>query len=151
MTTSSSLTRWNPADLWSSRIHRIFDQAFNDFVSPLTSSEEVGERAWIPAVDVLESEGTLTVTAELPGMRKEDVDITLEDGVLKISGERRFEKDDERENYRRIERAYGRFSRAFTLPRHVDRSRVEARFDNGLLRIVLPKSEDARARKIDIA
>lgn len=151
MTTSSSLTRSNPADLWSSRIYRIFDQAFNDFVSPLTSSEEVGERAWIPAVDVLESEETLTVTAELPGMRKEDVDITLEDGVLKISGERHFEKDDERESYRRIERAYGRFSRAFTLPRNVDRSRVEAQFDNGLLRIVLPKSEDARARKIDIA
>lgn len=151
MTTSSSLTRWNPADLWSSRIHRIFDHAFNDFLSPLASSEEVGERAWIPAVDVLESEETLTVTAELPGMRKEDVDITLEDGVLKISGERRFEKDDKRENYRRIERAYGRFSRAFTLPRNVDRSRVEAQFDNGLLRIVLPKSEDARARKIDIA
>lgn len=151
MTPSSNLTRRTPNDLWGSRIHRIFDHAFNDFLSPLAASEQVAEHAWIPAVDVLESEGTLTVTAELPGLRKEDVDITLEDGVLRISGERRFEKDEQRENYHRIERAYGRFSRAFTLPRNVDRAGVEAHFDNGLLRIVLPKSEDARARKIDIA
>ncbi|MGH9381392.1 MAG: Hsp20/alpha crystallin family protein [Thermoanaerobaculia bacterium] len=149
--TTSSLTRWNPADLWSSRIHRLFDQAFNDFLSPLTASEEVSDRAWIPAVDVHEADDTLTVTAELPGLRKQDVDITLEDNVLKLSGERRFEKDEKRESYHRIERAYGRFSRSFTLPRNVDRSRVEAQFENGLLKIVLPKSEEARARKIDIA
>lgn len=146
----SSLTRWRPADLWSTRIQRLFDQAFNDFVSPLTPSEEVADRAWMPAVDINETDEALTLTAELPGMSKQDVDITLENNVLTFGGERRFEKDDKRDNYHRIERAYGRFSRSFSLPSNVDGSRIEAHFDNGLLRVVLPKSEAARARKIEI-
>ena len=106
--------------------------------------------SWRPAVDVQESDEALTLTAELPGLKKEDVNITLESRVLTLSGERRFENEDQRNNYHRIERAYGRFSRSFTLPSNVDGSGIKAQFDNGVLRITLPKAEEARPRKIDI-
>lgn len=145
------LTRWTPAsDLWSNRMRRVFDETFNDFLAPLARSEEVSERAWLPAVDVRENNEALELFAELPGLKREDVSITLENNVLSISGERKFEQEDKDGNYHRIERTYGRFNRSFTVPSNVEAEAVKADFDEGVLHVTLPKSEQARPRQIQI-
>ena len=98
-----------------------------------------------------ESAEAFVFTAELPGIDKDEVEITVEDGILTLSGERRFTEEGEEKNYRRIERAYGSFSRAFTLPSAVDAERIEASFKDGLLTVTVPKAEVAKARKITIS
>lgn len=108
------------------------------------------ERELTPAVDVFETDEELELRVELPGMKPGDVQIDIRDGVLTVSGERRLEHDEEREGYRRIERSYGRFSRSFTLPRHVDQEKVEAQMESGVLRLSLPKREEQRGRRIQI-
>lgn len=115
------------------------------------SSEEMSTRTWSPAVDIRETEENYLVHAELPGLSKEDIEITLEDNILKLTGERRFEKDVKEEEYHRIERSYGSFTRAFSLPSRVDSTKVEAAFDNGILTLTVPKVEEAKPRKISIS
>jgi len=105
---------------------------------------------WTPSVDVTESGGNLVVTAELPGLSRDDVDIDLSDGVLTIRGEKQEEKERDQQEMHVIERSFGTFSRSFTLPYDVDENKVNAEFKNGILRIVLPRSEKARGRKIEI-
>jgi len=133
-------------------------EAFNRAFAPLFGGDtqpeenEVVTRSWAPRVDVLETTDTYQVTAELPGIRKEDVEITLENNLLTLKGERKFEKDgSQQESYHRIERIYGPFSRSFTLPNKVAQDRVEAKFDSGLLTITIPKVAEARPKKIEIA
>ena len=109
-----------------------------------------GQAAWLPAMDIRESKDAYTVTAELPGLTKKDVEITVEDNVLTISGERQLEAEGENENYHRIERSYGSFKRSFTLPIQVIQDKVDARYQNGILTISLPKAEEAKQRKIEI-
>ena len=92
----------------------------------------------------------LTLSAELPGISREDVQISIENSVLTISGERKFEKDTKEENYHRIERSYGAFSRSFTLPSNVKTDQVAASFKDGVLTIALPKADEAKPRKIEI-
>ena len=104
----------------------------------------------IPAIDVRETEDCFEFTAELPGLTKDEVEITIEDKVLTLSGERKFEGDEERNGYHRIERAYGSFSRSFTLPNEVDQEKVKAVFENGLLAVSIPKAEQVKPRKIEI-
>ena len=147
---ATALTRWTPSDLWTKRMNRVFDDAFSSFLAPLVPSEQIAERAWMPAVDIRETDESLLMTAELPGMKKEDVNITFENNVLTISGERKFEKDEKRENYHRIERAYGEFSRSFSVPTNIDPKKVEAKFHDGVLEITLTKTPEARPRKIEI-
>jgi len=106
--------------------------------------------AWLPAVDIRETDDELRVLAELPGIEKKDVHVEVRDGVLTISGERRYEKDVKEENVHRSERAYGRFSRSFVLPAHVDADKVEARMRNGVLEVRLPKVESAKPKAITI-
>lgn len=105
---------------------------------------------WVPAVDVRETDDALLVQAELPGMEKKDITVEVKDGVLKISGERRYEKDVKEENTHRIERAYGSFSRSFYLPRNVDGNAVEATLKDGVLDVRLPKLESATTKAIEI-
>jgi HSP20 family protein len=107
--------------------------------------------SWVPQVDIFENDQDLVVQAELAGMDSEDVNLTVTDNVLTISGERRFEKDDQKESYHRVERLYGSFSRSFTLPRSIDESKIKADFKDGVLTVRLPKHEKARARQIEIA
>ena len=146
----TAITRWTPAnDVFRSPLDRFFNQAFNEFVSPL-EAEEVSSRRFLPAVDIRETGDLLTLAAELPGLNREDVHITLENNVLTISGERKFEKDAKKENYHRIERSYGTFSRSFTLPANVKTDKVEAIFKDGVLMISLPKVDEAKPRKIEI-
>ena len=115
------------------------------------NTQEVSNRTWSPAVDIRETDESYLVHAELPGLSKDDINITLEDTILKLSGERRFEKDVEEEQYHRIERTYGTFTRAFSLPSRVDAGHVQASFKDGVLTITVPKMEEAKPHKIDIS
>jgi len=114
--------------------------------------EEEGliSRAWAPAVDIYETDEKMVIKAELPGLRKEDVDIEVRDNTLTLRGERKFEKEIRRENYHRVERAYGSFQRSFTLPSTVKQEAIEAAFKDGILEISLPKAEEAKPKQIKI-
>lgn len=148
----TSMTRFTPNDLFRQRFDRLFDQAFGShFPTVAGNGEEVSNRAWAPAVDVRETDDALTLFVDLPGVTREDVDITVENRTLTLRGERKFEKDVERDNYQRIERAYGQFARTFTLPTNVRTDDVKATFADGVLTLVLPKAEEAKPRKIAIS
>ncbi|HEX5714600.1 MAG TPA: Hsp20/alpha crystallin family protein [Thermoanaerobaculia bacterium] len=144
----NNVTRWNPTTAYLTNrepFFRLFDSFFN--------SDAQGEetRAWVPPVDIQENGDAYLFHAELPGMSKEDIHITLENSVLRLSGERKFEKDAKKENYHRVERTYGTFTRTFTLPTQVDPEKVQAAFENGILTITVPKAEQAKPRRITIS
>lgn len=147
---TTGMIRWTPGDLLRGRFHRFFDEALSDFPGIANWSEEVSRRNWVPPVDIRETDDALVLTAELPGLTKEDIEITLENNVLTIRGERKFERDADKENFHRIERAYGAFSRTFSLPSNVRGDGVEASFRDGVLHIQVPKAEEAKPRKIAI-
>ena len=148
-----ALARWTPAgDLVRDRFGRIFEDAFNDMLRPFgPDAEAVSNRTWIPRVDIRESGDGLTLLMDLPGLGKDDVNITLENSVLTIAGERKFVADEkENESYHRLERQYGAFSRSFTLASTVRTDKVEATFENGVLTVRLPKQEESKPRRITI-
>lgn len=151
MTRTSLMRRRNrPTNDPFTSMQRLFD----DLMRPMTVSdwdrESLNERAWRPAVDISETDTHFRVTAELPGLTKDDVEVTFENGTLTLSGERKFEEKKEEGNFHRIERLYGAFSRSFVLPSEVDGDKVEAHFENGLLTVAVPKSERAKPRRIEI-
>jgi HSP20 family protein len=113
-------------------------------------NEEGLNAAWNPKVNIFENKDQLVLEAELPGMSRDDFDLSIENNVLTLKGERRFEKKDEGDNYHRIERAYGSFTRSFTLPATVTAENAKAEFNNGVLNVTLPKREETKARKIEI-
>lgn len=128
------------------------DRFFNEFAyGNGSAASESGDAGWMPAMDIVENEGAFVATADLPGLTKEDIDLSIEDGVLTLSGERKFEHADTEGKFRRIERSYGRFTRSFSLPQGLDHEKVSASFDNGVLTLTLPKSDVAKSRKIDIS
>src|SRR5208283_692140 len=110
----------------------------------------VSSRPWIPAVDIVENPNELVVTADLPGIKKENVDVQIEDGTLTLTGSRNFEHEAQKEGFHRLERSYGSFRRAFTLPDSVDPEKVAAAFEDGVLTITLPKKEVAKPRSIKV-
>ena len=114
------------------------------------SQDEVLRGAWSPSVDIFENKNEIVLEAELPGMKAEDVNISIENNVLTIHGERKFEKKDEKDNFHRVERAYGSFTRSFTLPPTVSSENADAEFENGVLRLTLAKREEAKPRRIEI-
>jgi len=140
-----TLLRWTP---WQELedMQRGLDRVLGGLQSP--ASTENGQ--WMPAVDIRETDDSLLVHAELPGIDKKDVRVEVKDGVLTISGERKYEKDVKEENVHRIERAYGRFTRSFSLPRNVETEKVDAAMRNGVLEIRLPKVESAKAKAITV-
>jgi HSP20 family protein len=105
---------------------------------------------WTPSVDISETEGEYQIKAEIPDVKKEDVKVTLEDGVLTIQGERKYEKEEKGKKYHRIERSYGSFVRTFSLPDVIDEEKVKAEFKDGVLNLHLPKSEKAKPKAIDV-
>jgi HSP20 family protein len=130
---------------------RLVDEAFNDFLAPVNASDEAVASSWLPAVDIHEDGEHLVFSAEVPGISKDAIEITLENHHLTLRGERRFEREEERDKYHRIERAYGAFSRTFRLPSDVDASKATASFDNGVLTVSLPKSDEAKPKKLEIS
>ena len=143
----ANVIRWNPSQVAAARepLFRLFDTFFNE------GGEDLASRTWTPPVDIQETDDSYRIQAELPGMTKDDIEITLENNVLRLSGERKFEKDTKKENYHRIERTYGSFTRSFALPTQVGSDKVQAKFENGVLTIVVPKAEQAKPRRISIA
>jgi HSP20 family protein len=105
---------------------------------------------WTPTVDISETDGEYLIKAELPEVKKEDVKVTLEDGVLTLTGERRQEKEEKTTKYHRVERSYGSFVRSFSLPELVDETKVKAEYKDGVLSLHLPKSEKAKPRAIEV-
>jgi HSP20 family protein len=107
--------------------------------------------AWAPAVDIFENGDNLVIRAEIPGVERDDVDISVRNNSLTLRGERRREQEINEDNTYRLERSYGKFVRSFSLPRTVDSSRISAKYKNGVLDILLPKAEEAKPKKIEIA
>ena len=127
----------------------VFGTLFNDSVGALAKAAQTG--SWTPAVDIVESTDAYTLTADLPGLTKGDVHLTVEDGVLTLSGERKSERSDSNEFGHRYERAYGKFSRSFQLESGIENSKISAEFKNGLLKVVLPKVEASKPFEVSIA
>ncbi len=132
---------------------RTLNDEMNRLFTAVPASADRGEfarGAWSPNVDIYEDENRLIVEAELPGMDREDFEVLVENNVLTLKGERKFEKKTEGDNYHRVERAYGSFTRQFTLPQTITAEGATADFENGVLRVALPKREETKARKIEI-
>jgi HSP20 family protein len=129
------------------------DEVNRLFSTNLTRSfgdEGIARGAWNPSVDIFENKDQIVLEAELPGMNREDFELTIENNVITLRGERRFEKKDESDNYHRVERSYGSFTRSFTLPQSVTAENAAAEYRNGVLRVTLPKREEIKARRIEI-
>ena len=112
--------------------------------------ESISVAEWSPLVDITEDDKEYLIKAELPEIKKEDVKLTVQDNVLAISGERKYEKEEKDKKYHRVERAYGSFLRSFTLPEDADGSKVAAEYKDGILTVHLPKSEKAKPKSIDV-
>lgn len=125
-------------------VERVFRQAFGDADRPSTAG------AWSPLLDVEEDADNFTLHVELPGVEPDAVEVSLEENVLTITGERDFYRERDAEGFRRIERRFGRFHRAVRLPDRVDGDAVQARYDNGLLTILVPKAEETKPRRIAV-
>mgnify|MGYP003575200020 CR=1 FL=1 len=124
------------------------------FSTNLTRSfgdEGIARGAWAPSVDIYENKDQIVLEAELPGMKQDDFDLSIENSVITLRGERRFEKTDEADNYHRVERSYGAFTRSFTLPQTVSAEGATAEYNNGVLRVTLPKREETKARRIQVS
>jgi HSP20 family protein len=132
------------------RMNRLFDESFKT-IGRSGSPEDWAAGSWSPSVDIYEQNGNIVLNAELPGVDAKDVDVRVENNVLTLRGERRLEGDVKRESYHRIERVYGSFSRSFTLPSVVDADKIKAEFKDGVLRMVLPKRDEAKPKQIAIS
>ena len=144
-----AIARWSPSHELT-RLQEDFDQLARRFF-PLESLETSFARsAWEPTVDISETNNKYVVTAELPGLSKDEVKVNYEDGVLTIHGEKKQEKEEKGETFHRVERSYGNFERSFRLPAHIQAEKAEATFKNGVLILALPKTEQARPKEIPI-
>jgi HSP20 family protein len=146
-----AVVRWEPfRDLLSlqDRMNRMFDESYR---GRSTSEDDWAlGGSWAPAVDIYEKDGNIVLTAELPGLDPKDVDVRVENNVLTLRGERKWSNEIQREAYHRVERAYGNFTRSFTLPNVVDTEKIKADFKDGMLKLVLPKREEAKPKQISI-
>ncbi|HEY7637149.1 MAG TPA: Hsp20/alpha crystallin family protein [Gemmatimonadales bacterium] len=137
------------ADLFHSRgLSRLLDDAFQGW--PFGADSGTVTSAWFPPSDIFEDERAVKIVAEIPGVRSEDVKITLENNLLTIRGEKRQEAEEGNERVHRYERSYGSFERTFALPRSVDPDQIQASNENGVLTVTLPKVEKARPREIPV-
>jgi HSP20 family protein len=123
---------------------------FNDFARPDGEQESLGMGSFIPPVDVYEDEHKLVLTLEVPGIKQEDLDVRVENQTLTVKGERKFEQNQKEENFHRIERRYGSFTRTFTLPQTVDTGAVTANYEHGVLAISLAKKEAAKPKQVKV-
>jgi len=142
------LTRWDPFRELSTlqdRMNRLFHDSFGD-----GREEALTTTAFAPPVDVYEDEHNVTLKIEVPGIEEKDIDVRVENNTLTVHGERKFEKDEKEENYRRVERQYGSFTRTFTLPNTVETENVSANYDKGVLKIKLAKKAEAKPKQIKV-
>ena len=141
-----SIVRWEPFREFTTlqnEMNRLFSSAFD---TPTNGGQTM--RRWMPAMDLMETDSHFVLTADLPGLTEEDVNIEVDDRVLTISGERTAKHESTKDGYHRVERAFGSFSRSLTLPKGVNAEAVEAAFEHGVLEIRIPKPEQPKPRKI---
>ena len=145
-----ALVRWEPVrelNTIQGEINRLFNSFFD---TPVNAGEGAGRR-WLPAMDLVEADDHYVLRADLPGLGEDDVKIEVEDNILTVSGERKAEHEQRGEGYHRLERSYGAFSRALTLPDGVDPEAVQASFDRGVLEVRIPKPEERKPRRVAIS
>jgi HSP20 family protein len=143
------LTRWDPFREFSTlqdRMNRLFRESYG----PEGREESLTSSTFAPPVDVYEDEHTVTLKIEVPGVDEKDIDVRVENNILTVHGERKFEKEEKEENFRRVERQYGSFTRTFTLPSTVNAEHVSANYDKGILKIALPKKAEAKPKQIKV-
>ncbi|HKW18548.1 MAG TPA: Hsp20/alpha crystallin family protein [Terriglobales bacterium] len=141
------VTRWDPFREFTTlqdRMNRLFRDNYGDREEALTTS------TFAPAVDVYEDEHNITLNIEVPGIEEKDIDVRVENNLLTVHGERKFEKDQKEENFRRVERQYGSFTRSFTLPNTVDADSIQANYEKGILKIQLAKKAEAKPKQIKV-
>jgi HSP20 family protein len=146
-----TLTKWDPfKDLLSlqDRMNRLFDESVRN-VKP--GDEALSSAIWSPAVDIYETDDEVVVKAELPEVDQKDIDIQIENNTITLRGERKFNKETKKENFHRIERAYGAFSRSFTLPGTINQEGIRADYKDGILKISMPKREETKPKQIKVA
>src|SRR5215467_5953507 len=144
-----TISRWDPfrdLSMLQDRMNRLFEDAGRGW----RPDEPAATTTWSPAVDIYETENEIVVQAELPGVDRKDISLNLENNVLTLRGERRFEKETKEENYHRIERSYGGFGRTFSIPATVDEEKIRADYRDGILKIALPKKEQVKPKQIRI-
>ena len=147
-----AIVRWEPfRDLMSlqERMNRLFDESYRGTRTGNADEWALGG-SWAPAVDIYEQDGNIVMKAELPGIDPKAVDIRLENNTLTLRGERKLDKEVNEDNYHRVERSYGSFSRSFTLPTVVDQGNIKAEYKDGVLKLTLPKREEAKPRQIQV-
>jgi HSP20 family protein len=145
-----AITRWDPFRDVASLQSRL-NTLFQDFNRGNSENELVSTSAFVPPVDIYEDDHKIVLKLEVPGMKQDDLDIQLENNTLTVRGERKFEKEEKEENFHRIERRYGSFYRAFTIPNTVNPDSVKADYDAGVLRIQLEKRAEAKPKQIKVA
>lgn len=148
MSTTPTLSRWDPFRELS-RVQEQVNRFLED--SYLRRTGESSLTAWAPEVDIHETPDALVLEADLPGIDEKDLDIRVENNMLTIRGERKFEKKVSEENYLRVERAYGTFTRSFSLPHTVNTENIKANYENGVLTVRLPKREEAKPKQIKVS
>lgn len=149
----NALTQWNPwkeMEELQRRMSSVFDLAPGRRSALRTDEENITVPEWAPAVDIIEDEKDYLIKVELPEVPKEQVRVTVENGTLTISGERKVEQDEKNRKYHRVERFYGRFVRSFSIPDDADDSKVNAEYKEGVLRVRLAKSEKSRPKQIEV-
>ncbi|HZS99524.1 MAG TPA: Hsp20/alpha crystallin family protein [Terriglobales bacterium] len=146
------LTRWEPFREFSTMQDRMnrMNHFFRESYSPEVPEEALTTTSFAPLVDIYEDEHTIALKMEVPGIDEKDIDVRLENNTLTVHGERKIEKEEKEENFRRIERQYGSFTRSFTLPSSVDPGQVSANCDKGVLKITLAKKADAKPKQIKV-
>ncbi len=144
-----AIVRWDPfKDLL--RLQDEFNKFFEDQLAKRVGSEELASSSWIPPVDIYEDENNIVIKADLPGMDQKDIEVKVENNTLIIKGEKKFEDEEKKDNYHRIERFYGTFQRAFTLPDTVDVEKIKAAYKNGVLEITIPKKPETKPKQIKV-
>jgi HSP20 family protein len=147
-----ALVRWDPArelDALQGDVNRLFDSFFGRRDAN-ASGGGYASRRWVPPMDLVETEDSLVLRADLPGLDREDIEIELKDGVLTVSGERKAQHEEKGEGYHRVERSFGRFARSLELPKGVDAENVGASFERGVLEVRIPKPEERKPTRIEI-
>jgi HSP20 family protein len=143
----NSITRWDPFRNLSSlqeQVNRLFETSFK------ANTDKSALTAWAPAVDIYETENELVIKADLPDVAEKDIDVRIENNMLTIRGERKFEESVKEDNYLRVERAYGSFSRSFSLPNTVNTEAIQASYKDGVLKIELPKRAESKPKQVKI-
>lgn len=146
-----NMIRWQPINRpvnWNTGVDRLFNEFMGRSLSQV--QEETAACSWTPAVNILERENGIVITADLPGLKAEDVEVTVEKSMLTVKGERILEEATEGETYHRVERSYGSFERSFSIPESVDAKKIEARFVNGEMTLTLPKRAESKPRSVKI-